>query len=972
MLNKCQISAVGAAVAALAGALSSAAQAQEAQQLERVEVTGSRIKTVGAVSASPITSVGAEEIKSSQAVAVEEVIRGLPAAVPAVGPATNNGTGGGATINLRGLGAQRSLVLIDGKRLVPFDLSARVDTNSIPMALLQRVDLVTGGASAVYGADAVAGVVNFILKKNFQGIELSSSYGVSEQGDTVKKRTDLTVGGNFANGKGNAVLSLGVTRANPLMAGERDIGKTTLSSTNGLFSGSATAVPLVLAVAPATGVPASANTLGTGNRQLNLSTGRFEAFDTTKGSYNTNPLNYFQTPLDRRQVTALANYSINEHLEPYAQVFYTHSVVNSQLAESGSFGNDYDVPIGNPYISDAARAQICSARAISAANCVLGNTTLVKMTLNRRFTELGPRYNDFDNKTLQTTIGLKGELFGGWSYDVYSTAGEADQIQVRRNWGSFAKLQQALNAVSKTACVNPANGCVPINLFGAEGTITPAQLAFINLSSVLNQKVRQNVLAASASGDLGDFKLPTASSPIGAAFGAEQRKVFAATQSDGSSQISGEVLGSGAPTPDRSGSYQLNELFGELQVPLLQNLPFARNVSMELGYRHTSFKTDRVTRYGTSKIGADWEPIKGLRLRGMVQKATRAPNVNELFAPQVTGLSSLAVDPCGAAAISAADAGKAGTLSNLCVQTGVPASLVGVVAQPSSGQINVLSGGNPSLGPEKARTKTLGFVFEPSFIKNLLISVDYYKIDISDAISAPSTTDILDQCYKTAFNPALGMNAACGAVGRNPNNGTLNGNASKGVAVVSTNQGKLWTSGYDLSVNYSLAAKDIGLSPALGRLDLGFTYNQVGDNDFQATPTSIRRKCRGYVSTACSLNSGVGNNGTKFAQRGTWTMGDWSVGYNWRHLSALNFEPGSGTWFADYSHIPAVNYLDLNANWNYSKHLKLSLSVNNAANKQPPLTGNSVVGSSLATGNTLPSLYDPIGRYFTLGATFKF
>jgi outer membrane receptor protein involved in Fe transport len=235
----------------MGGFLLGAPLLSSAQTVERVEVTGSRIESVGAVSNSPITSIGAEEVMSSAPVVIEEVFRGLPAAVPAIGANTNNGSGGIATVDLRGLGPQRTLVLINGRRAVPADLNARVDTNMIPVSLIERVDLVTGGASAVYGADAVAGVVNFVLKRNFTGIDASGSYGLSEQGDAKRVRADLTVGANLADGKGNVTVSFGTTRTDPLTQGERSFGQFQISSTNGLRGGSLTAAPATFGGMPA-------------------------------------------------------------------------------------------------------------------------------------------------------------------------------------------------------------------------------------------------------------------------------------------------------------------------------------------------------------------------------------------------------------------------------------------------------------------------------------------------------------------------------------------------------------------------------------------------------------------------------------------------------------------------------------------------------------------------------------------------
>lgn len=943
-----------------------------AQTAERIEVTGSRIKTIDSISNSPVTSVGEAQIKSSQPVAVEELIKGLSAATPAVGPNVNNGSGGGATIDLRGLGPQRTLVLIDGRRLVPFDLNARVDTNSIPLALLQRIDLVTGGASAVYGADAVSGVVNFILKKNFEGVELATSYGSSNHNDAKRYRTDLTMGANSADGKGNVVLSLGSTTTDPLRVGARDIGTTTLSSATGLFAGSSTTLPIVVNITPIGGLPAGTNTLGTGNRQLNLSTGRFEAYVPATGGFNTNPDNYFQTPLSRRQATALARYQINDNAEVYANLYYTKSDVALQLAASGTFGNLFQVPIGNPFIPEAARQQICAARGITAANCVVGNATEVPMSLSRRIVELGPRYNDYLNKTLQTVVGVKGDIVSGWTYDTYYSSGQADSTSIRRNWGSFSKVQQALRALNTTSCTNTANGCVPLNLFGPAGSISDAQINFINLSAIQLTKVRQTVASAAVTGDLpAAVQSPFAKSPISVAFGFEQRRVTAGNQSDGASQIQNEVLGTGAPTPDRSGNLKLNEFFAEAIVPLIKDMPAARAVNLELGYRGTEFTAGSKTNYSTSKVGGDWEPSKGLRFRGMIQRATRAPNVNELYQPQVTALSNLATDPCQLNKINPAEANTPGTLSNLCRLTGVPTAVIGSLGAPSSGQINNLQGGNPSLGPEKATTQTLGLVWEPDFVPGLSVSLDRYNIKVSDAISAPSTADVLDGCYNPAFNPGYVLNAACANVFRSPSNGSFNGDA-KGVFTGSSNQGLIWASGLDVKATYRIKLKDLNVDPKWGTVDVGIDLNRVFTNDFQATPTAIRRDCVGYYSVSCSQPNGPSAVKTKFSQRTTWNFRDFSVGYAWRHLSGRKVEPDSGTWFPDYTSIPSYNYIDIAATWDVTKNVKLSLSITNLTDKKPPLVGNTISTTSENSGNTFPSFYDAIGRFITVGASVKF
>ena len=349
--------ALGSAVGALSA---------HAQSTDRVEITGSRIKSIGAASNSPITSVNAAEINSSQPIAVEEVIRGLPAAIPAIGPGTNNGSGGIATIDLRGIGPQRTLVLINGRRAVPADLTARVDTNAIPVALLERIDLVTGGASAVYGADAVAGVVNFVLKKNFSGIEAQTTYGVSEQGDAKRYRTDVTMGANLADGRGNVALSFGTTRTDALKQGDRPAGLFSISSTTGLSGGSSIAVPVVLGGLP--GLPLQI---------LNVAGGNLRAYNGDVDAYNFNPLNYYVTPLERTQMAAIGRFTINEFAEAYAEITSTQSKVQLNLAPTGTFTSagrpNWNIPIGNPFIPAATRTQLCAAFSIAAANCVVGN-----------------------------------------------------------------------------------------------------------------------------------------------------------------------------------------------------------------------------------------------------------------------------------------------------------------------------------------------------------------------------------------------------------------------------------------------------------------------------------------------------------------------------------------------------------------------------------------------------------------------
>ena len=921
------------------------------ETMEAVQVTGTRITLPGTSSNSPIASMGAEDIKAAQPIAVEEFFKGLPAAVPAIGPGTNSGTSGAATIDLRGLGPNRTLVLVNGRRLVPFSLAGAVDTNAIPLALLSRVDLMTGGASVVYGADAVSGVVNFNLKRNFTGVDLTTSFGATaDQRDARRRRTDLTIGANLGDNRGNLVLSVGKTSADPLTQGARAYGVTSLNSVTGGPIGSPTTVPSAFSTSKgAGGTDALAGTW-----QIDPASG---ALVQPVQLYNTNPVNYYVTGLERTQATALGNFRINQHAEAYAELLHTGSQVAASLAEPGTFASTFNVPIGNPFIPALARQQLCARRGIPPANCVEGSPTIVPLLINRRFVELGPRYFDFDNKTLQYTLGLKGALAYDWTYDAYWSRGHAEQAGLRRNWGSLSRVTQALNTLSTTACVNPANGCVPLNVFGPAGSITQAQLDFINLSPLMTQTVRQDVGALSFSGDLGEKLVsPFAGLPITMALSLEQRKLLAYTQSDAALQVQGEVLGNGATTPDRSGAFRLREVAVEILVPIVKDKAFLRALNLELGFRQTWFSTAGKSHdYGSWKYGGEWAPVQTLRLRGMVQKATRAPNVNELFAPVVTGPANLAVDPCQGSRISQAASNTPGTLSNLCRLTGVPQSEIGSLPVPASGTINSQTGGNPALGPEEAKTRTIGFVWQPA--PKLALTVDYYNIDIDNAIASPTTTDIVDGCYSTAFNPGLVQNSMCGLIGRNPINGTFNGTEAKGVQTALSNLGTQHTSGVDVNVAYRVSS-----------IDLSAGFNQVQRFRFRPTPASIERNCLGYYSVAC----GGPNYKRKFNQRTTWTIGAWSLGYNWRYVSAVMEEPGGTEFLPAFASIGAYRYVDMSAAWNISKMVRLMVSVNNVANKRAPIVGGSIGTAPTNSGNTFPQYYDAVGRYVTFGATLKF
>ena len=951
-----------------------AQSSEEATTLDRIEVTGSRISIPGLTTNSPVLTVDRAELDRQQPVAAEDFIKLLPAATPAIGPGTNNGTGGGATVDLRGLGSNRTLVLMDGRRVVPFNLNGVVDTNVIPVSLIQSVDVVTGGASAVYGADAVAGVVNFVLRRNFEGVEIRSSYGQSSRQDAARRDTSITLGANLDDGRGNVVLSIGKTDNDPLLQGDREYSVFNRDSNDGTPGGSAASIPTAIngIINPATGLPAFF--------QLNPETGGFESF---YAPFNYNPYNYHQTSLNRWQATALGHYEINDNVEAYAQLLYTRSNVFSQLAPGGIFGSSFNFTVGNPLIPDLARQQMCAAHNFNASrpgstltpitDCSVGSDETARLSAYRRTTEFGTRYSDFRNDVFQATVGLRGNLTDNWRYDAYWSHGEADQLVNQGGFLSSRRTQQSL-LTDGTSCVDPSVGCVPLNLWGPEGSISPEAKAFLEVVTFARQLVEQNVWSGTVNGDLGDsLTSPWASYPIGVAFGVEGRKVNALNLADQASKTPGEVMGSGGANPDINGSLSLQEAYTEALIPLISDKPGAYAVNVELGYRHSKFESGgNSTDYGSYKYGLEWAPIESLRLRGMFQRATRAPNINELFNPQSTVLANQSVDPCQGTNINLADAGTPGTLSYLCTQTGVPLARVGSVDAPNSGQANVFTGGNPLLAPEEADTQTVGLVWQP--VEDLAFTLDYWKIEIQDTIDSATIADVLSDCYSAERNPTFALNASCQLMvgGRDPVNGGLSGSPDevRGPYLPLTNSGSTMTKGWDFGVRYGM-----DLAPNWGRLDFAVDATMLNTYQNRASAISAVRECVGYYSAACNDIAGIAYD-WKWNQRTVWSMGDYEVGLNWRHLSATKIEPAQelsdGPFFPAYTTIPSYNYFDLSFAAKLPWNARLTFTVNNVADKDPPIVGGNMGNTSTNSGNTFPQFYDTLGRYYTLGLNWKF
>jgi iron complex outermembrane recepter protein len=1033
----------------IAGALiASPAFAQDAKPAdapaaegETIIVTGSLIKNPNLAQSSPVIVTSSEEIALRQNNVAEEVLRDIPGIVPNIGSAVNNGNGGASYVDLRGLGSFRNIVLLDGNRIVPSGLLGRVDLNNIPLALVDRVDALTGGASTTYGADAVSGVVNFITKRDFSGVEISVGEKITQKGDGNYLRTDVTIGGNFDDGRGNAVLSVGYQESDPVYQGDRDFSVQFIDSYTGTFGGSGTTVPSRVGGTRGLtgGVPNTNPATGNGGtRQIDPTTG--SAIGSFK-FFNFNPYNIFQTPFRRYNMYGAARYEVSDAVELYTRGMFSKNTVNTIIAPSGSFGSAVQINLNNPFLPTTLRNQYCAfdidPRAafyqprFTPAQCAAGaasagpgtagynvigagnvqpNSVLLggaydsngdgvvdardtvdlnpATTLSRRLVEGGPRVSEFSTTIFDYRVGARGAINEHINWDVTGAYGESENRQTLQGYVVTSRLRQALLANNATTCITATNGCVPINVFGDAGTISAAAAKFIQQESTTLTKTSLAQVRGLVSGDFG-AAIPSASDPINFAVGAEYRKYSASQRADSLAKIPGELGGAGGAAPDVDGAYSVYEFYGELVVPLVQDKPFFEDLTAKGGIRYSSYKVDAAGKpsYNTTTYKGElaWSPVKDIKFRGGYSRAVRAPNINELFAPVLTGLTTLATDPCVAARPQVVGETAAATnLRNVCLAQGAPASSIGSILNPTASQANVTGGGNPNIKPETSDSYTFGAVLTPSFVPGLSLTVDYYHIRIKNAITTQTSGDILASCFGT-ITAASATSPACTNIRRNPSSGGLDGDPATtlGLPQPLTNLGKLQTSGIDVALNYK---RDLGFA----KLALSFSGNYTFESKFQAiaqtTPAfpllSIDRECVGFYSPNC------GSLQPKFqwSQRTTLSFGDVDFSVLWRHIDKMRQEPddvinGRGEAFhgtladgrvVDFRRIKAFDYFDATARFGITSKIDLTMGVTNVFNVKPPIVGGNIGPTSYNSGSTYPSTYDSLGRTFAVSAKVHF
>lgn len=937
-----------------------------ADEAEAIVVTGSRIARPDLQAVSPVSVVSSERLQLASKPGVEEFLRTLPQAVPGVGSANNNGNEGAATVNLRNLGEERTLVLVDGRRFVPFDSNGIVDLNMIPAALVERVEVVTGGASAVYGSDAVAGVVNFIMKKNFTGIAADAQTGISEKGDGARHDLSLTAGLNLGD-RGNIVINGTYSKQEKVTQGARSFSNEALAAADLSASGGSS-----------TNLFGSLDLPGGAGRYTFTPNG-FLPYDAARDSYNFNPVNLLQVPQEKWTATALARYELTDDIEFFARGSYGHTKVQTEVAPSGTFGFSFDVNYRtNPFFDPAVNPSAAGARDL-LSTLDTDNDGIINVGIRRRTTEVGPRISAYDNEAWQVVGGFRGDIGSSLHWEVFGQYGKTRRQISYLNDLDATKVQQALLATGTNAanavCIDPSGGCAPANLFGA-GNLSAAAAQFIAFSLAEEDKNDQLVFGGFISGDL-PVEL-VASRPAAFVLGAEYRRETANNNPDANLRI-GNSIGFGASTP-LDARIEVKELYAELQVPLVADVPFVHSLGLEGGIRYSDYKNSTVVdstgtggtiqRFGNSfknwtfKIGGDWEPVEALRIRAMYQRAVRAPNLYEIGSPATTGTGDALFDPCDSVVFNPADT----TLDQLCrtVGGGLPAGVnPGSISPPTSGQVNNFTGGNPNLQPEIASTWTIGAVLNPRFIPGLTASIDFFDIKVKKAILETPEQAILDACYFAERDPA---GEFCSFIHRSQVDGSLEGDPQYGVESLKRNIGQLHARGVDLAIDYSTPITDDI------RLLLGANVTWMINSEVQYASVLRAYDCAGKVGKTCL------NPQPKWAwnQRTGIEVGKFLAQLTWRHISSLEYDAFTVGYFnppRDFvlvPKIPSYDYFDLALRVKFDDAFSLRMGVDNLFNKKPPIVGNDYGGTTQNSGNTFPATYDTLGRFFTVGANVKF
>jgi len=914
-------------------AVAAPAMAQEgAADDDVVVITGSRIQRTDTVAPSPITSVDEELFELNNVVNTEDLLNTLPQLIPAFDATSNNPGNGTATVSLRGLGTTRTLVLVDGTRFVGSGAAQVVDLNNIPAAMIERVDVVTGGASAVYGSDAIAGVVNFILRDDFEGVEVSSSHEFSlDEGDAAITDVSITIGGNFDNGRGNATMSYGYTHREAVFQADREFSQVTWWSpgpgNDPYIPGGSSNIPGTYIIGDSFGVQSDTS-------------GEPVPF----APYNYAPTNYLQLPQERHMISGFATYDITDNMEFYARGIYANNVVDSQLAPTPTGGLSVTVNTDtNPWLSANMRALLQGDATYDAA------TGTNDITVARRMQEIGTRNSLRDTNTFQGVFGLRGDINDNWSYDVFYNYSRSSISQIQSGNISVTAFQNAVFCDPSNTAASCA-GVPGMNIWnGPDSILTQSNsqevIDYISRTGAQIDVVEATQAVASVSGQLANMASPMADIAPALVLGVEYRENSADIRPD--SVLGPDVRGFNQSLPV-AGSFDVYEFFTEVDVPLITNKPGIESLNFTGAFRMSDYST--IGNAQTYAAGLGWEPIEDLRFRTQYNRAVRAPNVGDLFSPATNGFPG-ATDPCSSGLGSYGSA----TIDANCIATGVPAARVGTSFQLNA-QIEALFGGTSTVEEEVADTFTIGAVWQPSFIEGFTLQVDYYDIQIEDAIATPSLQNLLDECYlqdiQTSCDYFVGH--------RDPSTGAVTT-----PELYVANIAVLDAEGVDLRADYMWDAEQMGLSSDMGSFGINYYSTFTIANGYQNSPTASYVNCEGAFSGNC----GEPTPEYKHVMQGTWYWGNLTTSVRWRYVGGVDIEPSYSGIVSDREQsIDAFNYFDVTFGYDVTESARVTVGVQNVTDEEPPV----LTSTSSEQANTWPATYDPFGRRLFLGANLRF
>ncbi|MEZ5456087.1 MAG: TonB-dependent receptor [Lysobacteraceae bacterium] len=942
---------LAAGAVGVAGLSAAPAFAQEEATLDRIEVTGTRIKRVDSETSQPVFSMSREDIKAQGLTSVGDVIQNITSNGSALNSTFNNGGNGETRVSLRNLGSGRTLVLVNGRRWPGgTGLGGAVDLNTIPTAAVERIEVLKDGASTIYGSDAIAGVVNVILRKDFDGAEFNTYFGQFDEGDGTRQSYDMTIGST--GDRFSAMFGAAYVKEEPVFAGDRAISAEPVVGTGTFFGSSTTPYGRFQICNTATAVT-SPGACPTANRvRPDGSAGQFTYDPGQSGDnwrnftgadfYNFAPENYLLTPQERTSVFGQGTFDVTDDIRFNMYGTYNQRKSEQLLAampivlgtvaggQSGSVliseHNIYN-PFGAPVVRIQRRAMETGGRSFNQNVATYAFTA----ALDGQF-ELGDRFFSWD---------------AGWTYagnnQNDTTIGLFNVLALRQALGPSMYVNGVPTCVSTPGNAATAiAGCVPLNLLGANGSITPEMLAFS--SFVAHDELKSEMLDyfANLSGDL--FELPGGMSAF--AFGLERRVEEGLDQPD-ALIASGNTTGN-ARTPT-SGKYSLQEAYLEVSLPLLADLPLVESLEVSLATRYSDYSNFGDTT--NSKVGLKWKPIEDLLVRANWSEGFRAPSIAELFQgvsdsyPQIN-------DPCNQARF----ANLGAEAQARCLAQGVPA---GGYEQTNS-QIRISTGGNPDLQPESSTTQTLGFVYSPGYLEGFDVSLDWWKIELDNTISGFSGQFILNDCVVN------NNQQACSLFSRNPD-GSIFDLLSAGL-----NIGSQEVEGYDLTFNYRLPETAFG--------SFSFTL----DNVYMASDRSDSNVDGELDDSVVGEYYDRSNNWRVRSNLSSrWEMGDfgatWNVRYYSRQEEDCQFmvDYGFGDLCSDPDRVdgdgnPAAQnamggttYHDVSGYWNAPWNARITLGINNIGDKNPPVSFSTFA-------NSFDPQYEVPGRFYYLQYNQRF